>query len=132
MSGADDPVFSACFEITVGIEGGLTNDPNDPGIKGQANPTLWKATTYNLNVWAELHNPSKTTAATALTPYGGGKATLTVGNTAVPAYQLLLCQTPAGVGAVPDKSLLAPGMVTLDPTGDPARNPNLPATNTTW
>lgn len=32
MSGTtNNPVFDACFDIVVGIEGGLVNDPNDPG-----------------------------------------------------------------------------------------------------
>jgi hypothetical protein len=97
----------------------LDNDPNDTSLPGAASK-------YNLNVWAELHNPFKPTPTGPPAepyPFGAGTANLNVGNTATAAYQLVLCKTGA---AVPDVKMRAPDNVRGD------NNMTDPAATSPW
>ncbi len=91
------------------------NDSTDAGIlNGNAN--LKKATHYQLNVWAELHNPFKTTPAGSTFPLNGGTAQLQYpttppgGQIQVP-YQLLVALQAA------NNTIITPSNTTGQPTG---------------
>lgn len=93
------------------------NDPNDPGLAGN-DPKLWVPSTFNLNVWVELHNPFKSTPAGETYPFDSGLARLNVETFNQAAYQIVLSQ--------PDAKLRDPANY----KGDPA-NP-LKTARTWW
>ncbi|HZZ77559.1 MAG TPA: hypothetical protein VFE62_03515, partial [Gemmataceae bacterium] len=85
------------------IYGQYDDDGMDPSIYSTPQSTKQaapKASAFNLNVWAELHNPFFSTPAGAVFPYDGGTAMLQNAAGGFPVYRITVCWSNAALSAL--------------------------------